>query len=140
MSSNELQDMISNPEAYGFAWGEGPLHKNGMELCKHAPYIEHKDLERMREVFGDDYFLASANGQSARVRDQQLRNDIWDDKSLASKPDEMKRIVLERAFGTRSRKARVTVVEVKTYLADDGTEFTDKAECMAYNIDLKQNA
>jgi len=138
--------MIANPEAYGFSWGYGPLHKGKMEVCALAPYMEHKDLARLREVFGDDYFLSSANGQSARVRDQLLRNDIWLSKPLASKPEEMKRIVLERALGTKSRRSRTITVEkivekeVRIYVADDGQEFTDKAEYMAYQVDLKLNA
>lgn len=142
--THDLNEMVSNPSAYGFEWGFGPLHKNGMEICKAAPYIVHKDFKRLCEVFGDDYFLASANGQSARVRDQLLRNDIWDNKSLANDTDAMKRIVLERALGTRARKSRVTIIErevqVKVYVADDGTEFTDKAEYLAYQVDLKLNA
>lgn len=133
--------MISNPEEYGFEWGYGPLHKDKTLLCEAAPYIVHKDLSRMREVFGDEYFLDSANGQSARVRDQTLRNDLWTDATLKGKPEEMKRIVLERALGTRARRRSVTVVTQtivqKVYVADDGSEFTDKAEYLAKQAELK---
>lgn len=140
----DITDMIAHPEKYGFSWGYGSLNKAGMELTKTAPYMVHENLERLREVFGDEYFLAIANGTSGRVRDQLLRNDIYENRDLLKQPEELKRIVLERAFGRKPRSARVTVVEklveVRTYVADDGTEFTDKGECLAHNIDLKQNA
>ena len=148
-TTHDITDMVANPEAYGFSWSYGPLAKAGMELTKVAPYMVHTDLNCIREVFGDQYILNMANGTSGKVRDQLLRNDIWEDRSLVNRPDEMKQIVISRALGrTRGRSARVTVVEVikekivevRSWVADDGTEFTDKAECMAYNIDLKLNA
>ena len=144
-TTHDITDMVANPEKYGFSWDSGPLNKAGMELTKAAPFMVHQDLNRIREVFGDEYILNMANGTSGKVRDQLLRNDIWEDRSLVNRPEEMKEIVIGRALGrTRGRATRVTVVEkiveVRSWVADDGTEFTDKAECMAYNIDLKLNA
>lgn len=134
-----VQDMIENPATYGFEWGFGPLHKKGMQVCALAPHIVHKDVDLLRATFGDSYFFDSMNSQSARVRDQTLRDAIWDEKSLASKPTEMKRWVLDKALGRHSRTRRQTIVEVQVqvFIANDGQEFSDKAECMAHNVDLQ---
>ena len=148
-NSTNIPDMIANPQDYGFAWEYGPLNKGGMELTDAAPYMVHQNLTRMREVFGDDYFLNMANGTSGKVRDQLLRNDIFANRDILVDDVAMKTIILQRAFGAKKpRASRVTVVEVeklvevevRIYMADDGQEFTDKAEFMAHQIDLRQNA
>lgn len=140
-TEHNISDMIANPSSYGFEWGYGALHHKEMRIAERAPHIVHVNLELMRATFGDSYFLDSANTRSARVRDQTLRNDIYDDRPLAKDDLRMKTIVLERALGRVSRKSRVTVVEKivekRVFVANDGTEFTDKAEMMAHNVDLQ---
>lgn len=135
----DIEDMIDNPEPYGFRWGYSHLHKKGMQVTvgAGAPHMVHLDVDKIRNTFGDDYILVSTNQQSARVRDQQLREDIWDDKSLASRDRDMKRIVLHRAFGQKRTKA--TVVEVRIYVADDGEEFRNKAEFLEYQAKLRDS-
>lgn len=124
--------------AHGFSIGYGPLHKKGMELTKTAPYIVHEDVAKMTETFGANYFLDCANGQSGRVRDQTLREDIWDDKSLASRPEEMVCILIARALGTK-RTRKVTVIEKRIYVAEDGSEFENKDEFLAYQKELQNS-
>lgn len=136
-----ISSMIANPSAYGFEWGYGALHHKEMKIADRAPHIVHMDLALMREHFGDQYFLDCANTRSGRVRDQLLRNDIFDDRPLAKDDLRMKTIVLQRALGRVSRKSRVTVVEKiveKTvYAANDGTTFPTLAEALAHNVDLE---
>lgn len=136
-----IDGMLANPTAHGFDWEYGPLHKGGMELTKSAPFIKHLDTALMQKHFGDSYFLDSANGQSARVRDQRvLREAIWDDKSVASDDEAQKRLVLAAALGRKATR-RVTIVEreviKRIYMADDGTEFENKDEFMEYQAELR---
>lgn len=143
IADRNIADMIENPSNYGFEWGYGPLSKDHgttrVTLISNAPHIIHKDLDKLRKTFGDDYFLSSSNGTSPRVRDQKLRDDIAADPTLKNRMVEMKTIVLERAFGVTTRKSRVTIVEkivekrVAVYVANDGTEFEDKMEMLQYN-------
>lgn len=137
----DINDLIANPSKYGFEWGYGALEHKGMRIAERAPYIVHRDLDLMRKHFGDQYFLDCANTRSGRVRDQTIRTDIYDDRPLAKDDLRMKTMVLQRALGVAARKSRVTViekiVEKRVYVANDGTEFTDKAEMMAHNVDLQ---
>jgi len=139
----DVEDMIDSPEKYGFKWAFGHLHRKGMQITtgSGAPCIEHVDLARMREVFGDEYFLESANGTSARVRDQTIRDAIWDDRSLGGRDKDMKRWILTKALGQAVRTRRTTVVEriveKRIYLASDGTEFETPQDCLAHNVDLQ---
>lgn len=137
-----IADMIKNPEKYGFKWGYGPLSKDGTQIIQSAPRIEHMDIDLLRDTFGDEYFYTSMNGQSARVRDQTLREELWGNIPLRKSDEGMKQWVLEKALGQVSRKGRVTVIEkeVEVYIADDGTKFKGpnaQADVMAYNVDLK---
>lgn len=133
----KIVNIVLNPSEHGFSFGTGALHKKGMEIAKAAPYIVHEDVAKMSETFGQEYFLECANGQSGRVRDQTLREDIWDDKSLSSRPEEMACIIVSRALGSK-RARKVTVIEKRIYVAVDGTEFEDKDEFLAYNKELQQ--
>jgi len=133
----KIANIVLNPSEHGFSFGTGSLHKKGMELTKNAPHIVHEDVAKMSETFGPEYFLDCANGQSGRVRDQTLREDIWDDKTLASRPEEMACIIVQRALGAK-RARKVTVIEKRIYVAVDGTEFEDKDEFLAYNKELSQ--
>lgn len=132
----KIVEIVLQPSAHGFSFGSGPLHKKGMEIAKAAPFIVHEDVALMSSTFGPQYFLDCANGQSGRVRDQTLREDIWDDKSLASRPEEMACIIVSRALGSK-RTRKVTVIEKRIYVAQDGTEFEDKAEFLEYQKQLQ---
>lgn len=144
--SANLADMKANPEKYGFTWGWGHLHHKGLRVTmgRGAPYIEHRDLNLLRQTFGDDYVLRSMNEQSARVRDQTIRTELWESVPLRSDEDAMQTIVLEKALGLKSRTRKVTVVEKivekRIYVAEDGMEFEDKAEFLAHQADLKIEA
>jgi len=125
--------IAANPEAYGFSWNTETLHKAGSTL-PNCPTMEHKDEAKLRSTFGETYFIEMANGTSGRVRDQEVaRTMIYENRNV----DRMavKIAIVDRAFGIRVRKA-ATVIKVQSWLANDGTEFTDKAECMAYNASL----
>ena len=105
-------------------------------VCDSAPYMEHTDLGRVREVFGDAYILDAINGTSRRVIDQTVRRDIVADASLARNDRAMKEIVIGRALGNRkARTTRVTVVEkiVQKFVANDGTMFDTLVEVLAHN-------
>lgn len=127
---------IDNPAPYGFAWGTAPVAKGSGDKAvivnANAPHIVHENIDLMIKYFGPGYFLNSANGTSARVRDQRVTRDASTkgDKDLKS----LKRKVLQAALGQRVRNAaQVVTVTERIYCAADGTEFTDKQEMLDYN-------
>jgi len=133
-------DIVQNPADHGFSWGEGSLHKKGMELTKVAPFIVHEDVTKMQATFGETYFLELANGQSGRVRDQSIREDIWEDKSLASRPEEMRCIIVSKALGTK-RSRKVTVITKQsfvTFIDGQRYEFDTEAELQAAVTEAQQ--
>lgn len=140
--SHDIADIIANPAKYGFEWGYGELHTGTGAaktlVIKDAPHMVHTDIQKIRDTFGDAYVMDSLNGTSRRVVDQRLRVDIQDNLALRSNQDAMKRIIIGRALGARKSPTRVTVVEklVQVFVANDGTEFTDKTECLAWNMAL----
>lgn len=140
-----IAEILANPSAHGFEWAYGPVAKNGMELMANAPYMKHENVEKLTATFGDRYLLDIANGTSGKVRDQGVvRNMVWDDRKLASQMDVLKEAIVKAALGQRTRRTNVVIVKEvvreRVYVADDGTEFTDKGEFLAHQIDLKQNA
>lgn len=140
-----VAEILANPEAHGFSWAYGPISKGGMELMHDAPWMKHEDVQKMTATFGDRYFLDIANGTSGKVRDQGVvRNMVWDDRKLASQRDVLKEAIVKAALGQKTRRTNVVIVKEvvreRVYVADDGTEFTDRADYMAHQIDLKQNA
>lgn len=130
---DKVVQIALNPAEHGFSFGTGPLHKKGMELTKNAPFIVHEDVNKMSETFGPEYFLDCANGQSGRVRDQTLREDIYDEKALSSRPEEMACIIVQRALGAK-RARKVTVITKEsfvTYIDGQRYEFETEAELQA---------
>lgn len=146
MDTNEkIEDMIDNPQDYGFDWEYQTLHKNAgaanskIVVCEKAPVIAHLNVGLMTEHFGEGYFLASANGTSARVRDQRVVRDACEDnREIRKDVRALQRLVLMAALQVRS--SRVTVVEkiVEKFTAIDGTTWPTQAEAMAHSIDVMQ--
>jgi len=127
-----IDDIIDNPAKHGFTWGSGDVAKAGV-TWKNVPYIEHKNVALMMATFGDDYFLDCANTRSGRVRDQTIRDDIYDNRKLATNDREMKRIIIERALGNkRSRRGRTVAV----FFSNDGEEHATKELAIARNREL----
>ena len=115
MGQVDLDDMIDHPELYGFLWTFGVLHKTEDKrkyvVCERAPYIEHMDDDVMRRHFGQNYFLAMANGTSGRVRDQEVvRSACEDDIRIRSDVRALQALVLRRALGTRASRRPTTIV------------------------------
>jgi hypothetical protein len=149
MDQNEkLEDMIDNPTKYGFEWGFEKVSKQAdksanskIVVCDKAPVIVHKDVALMTEHFGAGYFLASANGTSARVRDQRVVRDACaDDLQIRTKTRELQRLVLLAALGQKSSRVTVVekIVEKQVFTAIDGTTWPTQGEAMAHSIDVMQ--
>lgn len=132
---------IEDPTPFGFSWGSAPVAKGSGDKAvivnPNAPHIVHENIDLMCKYFGPAYFLNSANGTSARVRDQRVTRDaaLKGDKDVKS----LKRKVLQAALGQRVRNvATVVTVTERIYCAPDGTEFTDKQEMLDYTALLTE--
>jgi hypothetical protein len=149
LSNPDIDHMIDNPAEYGFEWRFGPLHrgeKRDVLVRADAPYMFFSGVARLdlvRRAFGDGFALSNMDGTSSKVVSQRARNDIIANPAITTR--ELQRLCLQRALGMRKSAVRsVTVVEkivnVPTFIANDGTEFTDKLECMQYNMLLAAEA
>jgi hypothetical protein len=133
--SHNVAEIVSNPEAYGFTWGSDILHKDGKALGQ-CPYVIHRDLPKMREIFGDEYFLASANGTSRRVTDQRIARDLrWED--LSTKDDVIKTAIVQNMLGQISRRrggVKTVTVTVETFKGLDGENYATELEMKQGNL------
>lgn len=144
----DIENMIDSPELYGFMWGFGLVSAKigGIKVvvCENAPHMEHVNMDLCTDTFGPRYFLDQADGTSARVRDQEVtRSACKDDLAMRKNTRELQRLVLERALNITRKRVRTVqtvvekTVEVRIFVASDGTEFTSKADLMAHEVDLK---
>ena len=132
--------IVSDPRPFGLSWEHGTLHRKGMHLTDNAPYLKITDLDLCRTAFGDESVKRWINNSSLKVECQKLRNDIYEDRGLLKQENAMREIAANYAFGTTARRRTVTIVEKivekKTFVANDGTEFPTLAEVLAHNVDL----
>lgn len=125
-----IAEIVANPEAHGFTWGNGEVHRgtgpNAVLLRKNAPHIVHVNIDLVRETFGDDYFLNSANGTSARVRDQRVTRTALNADATVSN-DDLKEKVIAAALGQRTRSVSTRTV----FAGPNGTTFDTQDDAEA---------
>ena len=132
-----IEDMIDNPARYGFEWGWGHLQSKGVQVTRGrgAPYIKHIDAALISKTFGLSYLLDVANGQSARVRDQTIRDELKDDQKLRGNERAMQRWILQKALGRMPRRRAAPV-----FTAVNGQSFGSQIEAdqisIAFLVDI----
>lgn len=141
--TDQIEHLIRHPEDGGFEWKFGPLHRGRQrDVVVHsaAPYRFVTNLDKAIATFGLAAVLDGINGTSWKVDDQTLRDVIHDGTISRDDVEGMQRWILAKALGAARmpRRAATVIVEKvsKIYVANDGTEFTELAECMAHNVDL----
>lgn len=125
-----ILDIVKNPEKYGFKWATSASHSgtgaSKKLLREDAPVMEHLDADLLTQTFGPAYLLASANGTSARVRDQRVNRDTLE-KNLTISNDELKVKIVNAALGQRAPRTQ-TVVEKSVYVGLDGNKYATMEE------------
>lgn len=136
--SVSLDDMIDNPEKYGFQWGIGAVEKPAGTVVGMAPFRVNTPelLDRYIEVFGAQRVVAWLKG-GAKVADQKIREKLATNINLRNNLREMKAIVIRSAFGIVTQAAQTTVYvekRVTVYVSEDNNfESEDKAQVAEYN-------
>lgn len=139
-----VNDIVSNPERFGFSWYEDHVAKDGTDLGL-VPLVRHLDVEKLRATFGDKFFLDSADGTSRHVTNQRIGRDMrWADRKAAT-PEAIKRAIVENMLGQKARRGgRVTIIEKPVFVALDGTKHETQTEAeaasLAYMMDKQLNA
>lgn len=135
-----VAQIVSNPTAYGFDWISGKVAKNEMDLG-YVPLVAHKDLNLLRQHFGDQMVLGAMDGTSRHVTNQRIARDMKFDNRKTSDL-EIKTAIVENMLGKKATRKTVVVekiVEKRIYCAFDDTEFESKEERDEYNKLLKQS-
>ena len=132
----DVATIIAKPEDFGFAWEWEHLHHNGnrVTMGRGAPRKLHLDIAKCMSTFGDNFFLDSANGTSARVKDQTIRSELADNIPLRTDERAMCEWIVRNALGAKSRKSNVTIIEHTKYVGLDRVSYDTVIECQAANL------
>lgn len=131
-----ISDIVDHPEKYGFTWEYEHLMKNGSRVTmgRGAPRKLHVDRALCEATFGERFFLDSANGTSARVKDQTIRDELSENIPMRSDERAMCEWIIRNAMGTKARKSSVTVVVETKYVGFDKVAYNSQTECDAANL------
>lgn len=134
--STTKAEVLANPEAHGFTFALGEVQQDKIPLGD-VPLIQVINLTLFDASFPGVAINAINGGQSIRVACQGIgRTARWEDRKVSV--DALKEKCVDWLMGIKRSARTVTVVkQVKVYVADDGTEFTDKTEYMEYNAALR---
>jgi hypothetical protein len=136
-STETVAAILASPETYGFRWTGGDLNKDGLPMGR-CPWIQATDTHKLEDSFGSEFVLAAINDTALRVIHQGIGRDMrWSDRKVSE--DTIKARIVEHMLGKKAAR-KVTVVERRIYVANDGTEFADKSEMLAYNGLLAQDS
>lgn len=107
-TSQTVDAILANPEAHGFRFVDGKVSEK--DATWRVPLVEHLDVDKLIATFGKASIIASLDGTSRHVTNQRIARDLMSEDAT-TKPDEIKRAIVENWLGMKSRR-RTVVTEI----------------------------